>query len=376
MRILIAEDALVSRRLLQQCLQQWGYEVVAASDGARAWQLFCEGDFPIVISDWMMPEMDGPDLIRRIRASSDANYYVYTILLTAKTGQEDVVAGMEAGADDFLRKPFDLEELRVRLRAGERIIKLERTLAAQNRELRQRVEEVETFAYSASHDLQTPLRTFGSYAQLLLADYGKVLDEQGRELCEEILEDALHMKTLLDSLLEYARIGREPVPAAAVEVGPLLDWVLHDLRQEIAATQATVHVPDVLPTVVYPKARLTQIFSNLVSNALKFTAANVPMVAVGCDEAAQVYRFTVQDNGIGIAPEHVDRIFNIFERLHTREAYPGTGAGLTIVKKIVEFHGGEIGVASTLGEGSTFWFTIPKAGALPCGDRASSVRTA
>ncbi len=370
MRILIAEDALVSRRLLQQCLQQWGYEVVVASNGAEAWQLFNNaGDFhfPIVISDWMMPEMDGLDLIRRIRASSGSNY-VYTILLTAKTDREDVVAGMEAGADDFLRKPFDREELRVRLRAGERIIQLEHTLAAQNQELRQRVEEVETFAYSASHDLQTPLRTFGSYAQLLLADYGKVLDEQGRELCEEILEDALHMKTLLDSLLEYSRIGREPTPAEAVEVKAVLDWVLHDLRLEIAETGATVQVPDLLPTVIYPEGRLTQIFGNLMSNALKFTEASTPVVTVGCHETAQFYRFTVQDNGIGIAPEHIDRIFNIFERLHTREIYPGTGAGLTIVKKIVEAHGGEIGVASTLGQGSTFWFTVPKSEERPCGN--------
>ncbi len=369
MRILIAEDAIVSRRLLQQCLQQWGYDVVVASNGVEAWQLFSAGDlhFHIVISDWMMPEMDGLDLIRRIRASSGSNY-VYTILLTAKSEREDVVAGMEAGADDFLRKPFDREELRVRLRAGERIVQLEQTLAAQNQELRQRVEEVETFAYTASHDLQTPLRTFGSYAQLLLADYGKVLDEEGRELCEEILEDALHMKTLLDSLLEFSRIGREPTQAAAVDVKAVLDWVLHDLKQEIAETGAIVQMPDALPTIIYSEGWLTQIFSNLVSNALKFNEVGTPVIKVRCDEATQAYRFTVQDNGIGIAPEHTDRIFNIFERLHTRETYPGTGAGLTIVKKIVEFQGGEIGVASTLGEGSTFWFTVPKVGERPCGD--------
>jgi len=363
MRILIAEDALVSRRLLQQCLQQWGYDVAVATNGAEAWQLFSAQDvhFPIVISDWMMPEMDGLDLIRRIRASSGSTY-VYTILLTAKSEREDVVAGMEAGADDFLGKPFDREELRVRLRAGKRIVRLEQTLAVQNQELRQRVEEVETFVYTASHDLQTPLRTFGSYAQLLLADYGKVLDEAGRELCEAILEDALHMKTLLDSLLEYTRLGRQPVQAIDVDVKVVLAQVLHDLRLGIAETGATVHLPDALPTVVYSEGGLTQIFTHLVKNALQYHAASPPMVSVRCDEAAQGYRFSVQDNGIGIAPEHVDRIFNIFERLHTRDIYPGTGAGLTLVKKIVECHGGKIGVVSTLGAGSTFWFTVPKAG--------------
>ncbi len=219
------------------------------------------------------------------------------------------------------------------------------------------------------------MRTFGSYAQLLLADYGKVLDDQGRELCEEILEDALHMKTLLDSLLEYSRIGREPSPVAVVDVKAVLAWVLHDLRLEIAETGATVHIPDALPTIVYSEGRLTQIFGNLVSNALKFSATNTPEVTVGCDDASRHYRFTVRDNGIGIAPEHLDRIFNIFERLHTRDTYPGTGAGLTIVKKIVEFHGGEIGVASTLGGGSTFWFTVPKDGELPCSEIAHLPKT-
>jgi signal transduction histidine kinase len=113
--------------------------------------------------------------------------------------------------------------------------------------------------------------------------------------------------------------------------------------------------------------RLTQIFSNLLSNALKFTVPErVPEITVGCEELPQQYRFTVQDNGIGIAPDHFGRIFEIFKRLHTREEYPGTGAGLTIVKKIVESLGGQIGVESTPGAGSTFWFTVPKTEEAPC----------
>jgi signal transduction histidine kinase len=112
--------------------------------------------------------------------------------------------------------------------------------------------------------------------------------------------------------------------------------------------------------------RLTQIFSNLLSNALKFNAEKVPEIIIGYEELARYYRFTVRDNGIGIAPEHFDRIFEIFKRLHTREEYPGTGVGLTIVKKIVESHGGQISVESTPGAGSTFWFTVPKTEEPPC----------
>ncbi len=226
--------------------------------------------------------------------------------------------------------------------------------------LRRRADEMETFAYSASHDLQAPLRTFEGYARWLLEDYSDVLDTQGKQLCEEIIDDAIHMKTLLDGLLEYSRIGRLQVEAAVVQVRAVIDWVLHDLQLEIMDASATIHVPDTLPTVVYPEGRLTQIFSNLISNALKFTADRRPEITIGWEEEPRHQRFTVRDNGIGIAPEHYDRIFEIFKRLHTREAYPGTGAGLTIVKRIVETHGGQIGVSSMPGEGSTFWVTIPK----------------
>jgi PAS domain S-box-containing protein len=228
-------------------------------------------------------------------------------------------------------------------------------------------QEMEDFAYSASHDLQAPLRTFEGYARWLLEDYGDLLDDMGRQLCEEIIDDALHMKKLLDGLLEYSRIGRLHTQAKAVDVRQVLERVLHDLQLEIAETGAKIHIPNVLPTVMYPEVRLTQIFSNLLSNALKFTTpGTTPEVTIECAEQERHYRFTVSDNGIGIAPEHFGRIFEIFKRLHTREEYPGTGAGLTIVKKIVESHGGQIGVESTPGVGSTFWFTIPKTEGPSC----------
>lgn len=136
MKVLVADDDPVSRRLLQNYLQKWGYEVAVAVNGADAWRLFEADEYPIVISDWMMPEVDGRELIRRIRAVGRPNY-VYTILLTSRSHKDDLVAGMEAGADDFVAKPFHGEELQVRVRAGERIVRLERALADQNRALRE-----------------------------------------------------------------------------------------------------------------------------------------------------------------------------------------------------------------------------------------------
>lgn len=136
MKVLIADDDPVSRRLLQSYLQKWGYDVAAAVNGADAWRIFEREEFPVVITDWVMPEVDGAELIRRIRASRGP-HYVYAILLTSRSHKEDLVEGMDAGADDFVNKPFLAEELRVRLRAGERVVNLERALADQNRALRE-----------------------------------------------------------------------------------------------------------------------------------------------------------------------------------------------------------------------------------------------
>lgn len=144
MKVLIADDDPVSRRLLQSDLQKWGYDVTIASDGTEAWRLFEEGGFSLVISDWMMPGMDGLELIRRIRACSKPSY-VYTILLTAMSHKEELVQGMEAGADDFVSKPFDRNELQVRVRAGERIIKLEQALMDQNQALRAAQSDLNSF---------------------------------------------------------------------------------------------------------------------------------------------------------------------------------------------------------------------------------------
>ena len=136
MKVLIADDDPVSRRLLQSYLQKWGYDVATAGDGADAWRLFEQEEYPVIITDWVMPELNGTELIRRVRASQRP-HYVYAILLTSRSQKEDLVEGMEAGADDFVNKPFLAEELRVRLRAGERIVNLERALADQNQALRE-----------------------------------------------------------------------------------------------------------------------------------------------------------------------------------------------------------------------------------------------
>src|SRR5215472_15426584 len=181
MKVLIADDEVVSRRLLQNYLQRWGHEVVAAQDGAEAWSLFQAGEFPIVISDWMMPKMDGLELIRRIRGCRRRGY-IYAILLTSRSHKEDLVEGMEAGADDFLTKPFDQDELRVQLRGGERIIRLEHNLRATQATLLQteQLASLGRLAAGVAHEINNPVAYVINNLAVLRRDVEAILGLLGK----------------------------------------------------------------------------------------------------------------------------------------------------------------------------------------------------
>jgi DNA-binding response OmpR family regulator/anti-sigma regulatory factor (Ser/Thr protein kinase) len=212
MKILVAEDDPVSRRLLQNYLERWGHDVVLAEDGGQAWQRFEADPVPLVITDWMMPELDGTELIRRIRAL-DRPEYVYTILLTAKTQKDDVVQGMDAGADDFVTKPFDRDELRVRVRAGERILRLEHSLAEQNRELDARVRERTTQLEATQEELLQAERDKKRFTCQVISAVtrGKL---QLVEPSEMVVDGSQVMELSLDEPAAYSALRKEVQQAA------------------------------------------------------------------------------------------------------------------------------------------------------------------
>jgi PAS domain S-box-containing protein len=220
--------------------------------------------------------------------------------------------------------------------------------------------ELQQFAYVASHDLQEPLRMIGSYTQLLERRYGGKLDSDAREFMAFIVEGATRMKQLIEDLLAYSRVGTRgkelrPVPAQAA-----LERALVNLRAAIESSGAQI-THDALPEVSGDDTQFTQLFQNLIGNAIKFRKKDEPLrVHVGAQDAGEHWRFTVTDNGIGIEPQYFERIFMVFQRLHTRDEYPGTGIGLAICKKVMDRHRGRIWVESAYGEGSKFIFTLPK----------------
>ena len=232
-------------------------------------------------------------------------------------------------------------------------------LERQAKELARSNEELQQFAYVASHDLQEPLRMISSYTQLLARRYGDRLDGDAREFMGYVVDGAARMKQLIEDLLAYSRVGTRGRELQATDSGAALTRALANLRAAQEASGATV-VHGELPEIVADPQQLSQLFQNIVGNAMKFRGEEPPHIHVACEQRPDVWVFTVRDNGIGLDPQYADRIFMMFQRLHTKAEYPGTGIGLAICKKIVERHGGRIWVESRPGKGCTFGFTIQR----------------
>jgi len=249
--------------------------------------------------------------------------------------------------------------------------KLVEALAGRAAELARSNRELEQFSYIASHDLQEPLRMVGSYTQLLEQRYADQLDDDAREFLRFAQEGAARMRELIDALLAYSRIDTRGQAFRRVNMNQVLNLALANLRESIAQANAEVTVSGNLPEVDGDPVQLGQVLQNLIGNAIKFHGAKAPHIWVGVEGRGPEWRFYVRDDGIGIPPEYQDRIFVLFQRLHSREEYAGTGIGLSVCKKVVERHGGKIWVESTgvAGQGTTFFFTLPV-------DRAALARPA
>jgi PAS domain S-box-containing protein len=238
--------------------------------------------------------------------------------------------------------------------------KAEAALRGAHEELKRSNAELEQFAYVASHDLQEPLRMVSSYTQLLMRRYGDKLDGDAKEFTAFIVDGATRMKQLIEDLLAYSRVGTRDRNFKPADAESSLKRALTNLRAALQDSGATV-TQDKLPTIPCDEVQLAQLFQNLIGNALKFRQPDAaPAVHVGAAEHGEEWEFTVRDNGIGIEPQYFERIFMVFQRLHNKGEYPGTGIGLAIVKKVVERHGGRIWVQSQPGAGTTFHFTMPK----------------
>ncbi|SER25943.1 PAS domain S-box-containing protein [Natrinema salaciae] len=228
------------------------------------------------------------------------------------------------------------------------------------RKLEESNERLEQFAYVASHDLQEPLRMVSSYLQLLEGRYADELDQDAEEFIEFAVDGAERMREMIEDLLAYSRINTEAAPLEPTDCGAVIENALRNLERQIEENDAKIDIGS-LPTVPIDQNQLEQVFQNLVSNAIKYHGDDPPEIEISAERDGGKWVFQVADNGIGMDPEQTDRIFDVFERLHTAEEHSGTGIGLALCTEIIDRHGGDIWVESEPGDGSTFYFTIPDA---------------
>ncbi len=243
------------------------------------------------------------------------------------------------------------QEIVERTRAEETLQQQTHVLARTNRELQQ-------FAYVATHDLREPLRKVRSYTELLERRYQGQLDERADKYINYIVGGATRMQTLITDLLAYLKVGDEELSLQSADLNQIVDNVLHDLDMMVQENSAVITY-DPLPTVQADSSQMTHLLQNLLSNAIKFRSEETPTVHISVERQNGEWLFAVADNGIGLEAEFAERVFVIFQRLHTKEEYPGTGIGLAISKKVVENHNGRIWLESQPNEGTTFYFTLP-----------------
>ena len=242
--------------------------------------------------------------------------------------------------------------------ALDRVVLYEDTLV-KAAEIEARNRDLDDFTYVVSHDLKEPLITIEGYSSVVQQEFGAQLTSEAVDYLRSIIQATDRLKRLIDDLLTLSRVGRARYDTQVVETREIVRAVLSDLEYTIRERGATVEVPDAMPAVHYNATQLGLVFRNLISNGIKFNKNEKPRVAISVDSSPASYTFCIMDDGIGIPQEYFDKIFVIFQRLHPVEVFPGTGAGLTIVKKIVERHGGKIWVESTVGQGTRFYFTVP-----------------
>ncbi|WP_342088667.1 ATP-binding protein [Dyadobacter sp. OTU695] len=373
--ILIADDNADMREHIRSLLGS-KYKTLIASNGVEALDLIRNHRPALVLSDIMMPEMDGIGLLRAVK-SDPAVCHTPVILITARAGEESRIEGIEIGADDYIVKPFSSRELIVRAQAQIRMSnernritdELERKVEQRTQELLNANKELESFNYVASHDLQEPLRKIQTFIHLI--ERNNFDSELSKGYFQKIYTSAERMGELIRSVLSYSRLSKNGEALQQVDLNKVIEDIRIDFELAIQEKQAVLVVGE-LPVVRANLLQMSQLFSNLISNSLKFSAvapeiritggrktgSEIPLAS--SELAHRSYHYIcVSDNGIGFEPEFSEKIFALFQRLHRRSEYAGTGIGLSIVKKIVEQHDGFISAESHPGEGATFHVWLP-----------------
>jgi signal transduction histidine kinase len=410
--ILIVEDSAIQAELLRRILSAHKYNTIMAVNGRVGLEKLMTSDISLVVSDIAMPEMDGFELCRKIKDDKTLKT-VPVILLTQLSDPKEIIKGLDVGADNYITKPYDVKHLlssieyllinpinpeteassnpleiffdgkkhfitserqqilNLLLSTYENAVQQNKALQdAQlglkvlNEQLERKVDELEVsnkelndFAHIVSHDLKAPLRAIGSLADILLTDYGDTIPEKGKELINLQSRRCARMYNLIEGLLKYAKLGHVNLDMAVEDANVIIREAIEfvDLPSGFK-----INIAPNLPNIKCAKIMIGQVFLNLITNAINYVDRPDGVVDINCEMDGIYWRFSVADNGPGIEDKYFEKIFKIFQTLKPRDKHESTGVGLSIVKKIVNLHGGNAWVESKIGQGTTFYFTLLK----------------
>ena len=405
--VLIVEDSNVQAKKLKFLLEEIGFEVIISINGLEALKEATARKPMLIISDIVMPEMDGYELCTKLKGDKNLKDIPF-ILLTSLRDPLDIIKGLQAGADNFITKPYEdhyllsriqyllvnrelkqaggadmlieiifkgnkyainsdkkqildllLSVYEAAIQRNDELILTQAKLEASNEDLLSANQELEAFARTVSHDLRSPLHTISGYIQILMAEYENALDDTAKSYLHTVMKSTMSMAQLVEDLLNFSRSAKAGLEFKQVNLSKIAGEILNRLRMRDHERRVQCTISDGL-TVRADPPLIEVVLENLLSNAWKYTMkTDSPVIIFGKKEIDDETVYFVKDNGAGFNQEKSYKMFNPFERLHTNEEFPGIGVGLATVKRILERHSGRIWAEGKVGEGATFFFTLP-----------------
>jgi len=375
-KIMIVDDSTISLKLIQRYLSNYGYKhIVCAQSAKEAFKILEPAgsekggvDIDLILMDIVMDDMNGIEAVRQIKKDKKLKN-IPVVMITGIRESKTLAEAFSAGAVDYITKPFDKTELRARVSSVlmlEHEIKehknMERKLKTYAEKLARSNRELQDFANVASHDLQEPLRKVQAFGDRLARKLEGKIGEKEADYLKRMQSAASRMQILINDLLSFARVTTKARPFVAVDLDVITKEALCDLEARVEQTKGRVDVGK-LPVIDADPSQMRQLMQNLIGNALKYhkpdKAPEVKVSAQLINDSPAMAQITVKDNGIGFDEKYIDRVFGVFQRLHNRSEFEGTGIGLPICRKIAERHGGSITAKSAPGSGSSFIATLP-----------------